>query len=82
LAVQTDQEVLPGQLRRGDPDQHLTSGLAAAASLDRPDRRIQPAGHVQRSHNSLTASIPDTGVGVGSAAPIRTRRRLRKLPTR
>jgi len=35
-----------------------------------------------RSHNSLTASIPDTGVGVGSAAPIRTRRRLRKLPTR
>jgi hypothetical protein len=46
-AVQPDEEVLPGRLRRGDPDQHLTAGVPAAALLDRPERRVQPAGHIQ-----------------------------------
>ena len=47
LAVQPDQEVLPGQLRRGHPDQQLPAGVPAVALLDRPDRRVQPADHVQ-----------------------------------
>jgi hypothetical protein len=47
LAVQPDQEVFPGQLCGGDPDQQLCGGVPAAALLDRPDRRVQPADHVQ-----------------------------------
>ena len=47
LAIQPDQEVFPGQLRGGDPDQHLPAGMAAAALLDRPDPRVQPVDHLQ-----------------------------------
>ena len=35
LTVQADQEILPGQLRRGDPGQHLPTGEPAVALLDR-----------------------------------------------
>jgi hypothetical protein len=47
LAVQPNHEVFPGQLRSGHPDQQLPAGMAAAALLDRPDRRVQPADHIQ-----------------------------------
>ena len=47
LPVQPDQEVLPGQLRGSHPHQQLPAGVAAAALLDRPDLRVQPADHVQ-----------------------------------
>ena len=47
LAVKPDQEVLPGQLRGGHPHQQLPAGVAAAALLDRPDHRVEPADHVQ-----------------------------------
>ena len=36
-----DQEVLPGQLRRGHPGQHLPAGKPALPLLDRPHRLIQ-----------------------------------------
>ena len=47
LAVQPGQEVLPGQLRRRDPCQQLPGSEAAVPLLDRADRRIERAGHVQ-----------------------------------
>jgi hypothetical protein len=47
LPVQPDQEILPGQLRGSHPYQHLPAGVTAAALLDRPDPRVQPADHVQ-----------------------------------
>jgi hypothetical protein len=47
LAVQPHQEVLPGQLRRGHPDQQLSGSVPPAALLDRPDRRVQPTDHIQ-----------------------------------
>ncbi|HEY8558583.1 MAG TPA: hypothetical protein VIM97_14785 [Actinomycetes bacterium] len=47
MSVQPDQEVLPGQLRGGHPDQQLPAAAATAALLDRPDRGIQPADHIQ-----------------------------------
>jgi hypothetical protein len=47
LAVQPDQEVFPGQLRSGDPDQQLPAGMTAAAVLDRSDHRVQASDHVQ-----------------------------------
>jgi len=45
VAVQPDQEVLPGQLRVRHPDQQLTTAEPAVAFLDRPDRRIQQLDH-------------------------------------
>ena len=75
LAVQPDQEVLPGQLRRGHPDQQLAAGVAAAARLIGPIAASNRPITSSRSTNSVTATIPDTGVNVGSGAPIRTRRR-------
>ena len=47
MAVQPDQEVFPGQLRSGDPDQQLPAGMTAAAVLDRSDHRVQASDHVQ-----------------------------------
>ena len=47
LAVQSDQEVLPGQLRGRHPDQQLSAGEPPIAGLDRPDRRIQSLDHAQ-----------------------------------
>ncbi|WP_448074216.1 hypothetical protein [Georgenia yuyongxinii] len=45
--VQPDQEVLPGQLRRGHPHQQLTARQATSALLDRPDRLIQRLDHTE-----------------------------------
>ena len=67
LMVEPDQEVFPGQLRGGEPDQQLPAGMAAAALLDRSDRRVQSVDHVQSLTSSLTASSPATGVNVGPA---------------
>jgi hypothetical protein len=50
LPVEPDQEILPSQLRGGHPHQQLAAGVAAAALLDRPDRRVQPADHIQPLH--------------------------------
>jgi len=47
LPVQPDQEVLPGQLHRRQPDQQLGAGEPTIAGLDRPDRRIQQLDHAQ-----------------------------------
>jgi hypothetical protein len=80
LAVQPDPEVLPGQLRGRDPDQQLPAGEPAAALLERPDRRVQPADHVQPVGQLGHRQHPDTGVNVRSGAPIRTRRRPRRQP--
>jgi len=46
-AVQPDQEVLPGQLRTGQPDQQLSPAKPPTTGLDRPDRRIQQLDHAQ-----------------------------------
>jgi len=80
LAVQPDQEVFSGQLRGSHPDQQLPAGVAAAALLDRADHRVERPITSNRSTSSLTASIPDTGVNVGSGVPIRTRCRPRRRP--
>ena len=47
LAVQPGQEVLPGQLRRGQPRQQLPGPEPAVALLDRADRRIQRTDHAE-----------------------------------
>ena len=47
LAVQPGQEVLPGQLRRRDPGQQLSSAETAIPLLDRADRRIQCPDHAE-----------------------------------
>jgi len=47
LPVQPDQEVLPGQLRRGHPDQQLPAGMPPVALLDRADRGIQRLDHAE-----------------------------------
>ena len=39
--VQPDQEVLPGQLRRGHPGQHLPAGKPPRPLLDRPHPPIK-----------------------------------------
>jgi hypothetical protein len=39
--------------------------MAAATLLDRPNHRVQPADHVNRSTSSLTA-MPDTGLSRAS----------------
>jgi hypothetical protein len=45
--VQAHQEILPGQLGRGHPGQHLPAGEPALALLDRPDARIQRADQAE-----------------------------------
>jgi hypothetical protein len=71
VSIQPDQEILPGQLRRGHTHQQLPGTMATVSSLDRPDRAIQVFDQPSRSTSSATAAIPDTGVNVGSGAPIR-----------
>jgi hypothetical protein len=47
LAVQPDEEVLPGQLSRGDPDQQLPAAQPPIPGLDRADGRVQQLDHRQ-----------------------------------
>ena len=47
LTVQPDQEVLPGQLRRGDPDQQLPAAKSPIPKLDRTNSRVQQLDHRQ-----------------------------------
>ena len=86
LAVQPDEEVLPGQLRRGDPDQQLPAAQPPIPGLDRADDRVQQLIIASRSTSSVTAIAPENRVSDASGAPIRTRRRTRRisrtLPTR
>ena len=73
LPVQPGQEILPGQLRRRDPDQQLTGPEPPVALLDRADRRIQFVDHAEPVHNSVTAARPAFAVSDASGAPARTR---------
>jgi len=86
LAVQPDEEVLPGQLRRGDPDQKLPAAESPISGLDWADGRVQQLIIASRSTSSVTAIAPENRVNDASGAPIRTRRRTRRisriLPTR
>ena len=45
--VQPDQEILPGQLGRGHPGQHLPAGEPPRPLLDRPDALIQRRGQAE-----------------------------------
>jgi hypothetical protein len=86
MTVQAGHEVLPGQLRRSDPDQHLPGRRARSRVLIEPilasNRGITPS----RSVSSVTANIPEHPVSDRSDGPIWTRRRgwrfCRSLPTR
>jgi hypothetical protein len=77
LPVQPDQEVLPGQLSRRDPDQQFPSPVPASALLNRTHRCVTLSITPNRSHSSLIAVIPAFGVRPGSSAPIRTCPRFR-----
>ena len=72
LAVQPDQEVLPGQLRRGQPRQQLPGPEPAVPLLDRTDRPIQRADHAE----------PVTQPGDGGQARVRRQRRIRRADPR
>ena len=68
LPVQPGQEVLPGQLRRRDPAQHLPSAEPAIPLLDRADCGIQRPDHAQ----------PVTQLGDDRQARVRRQRRIRR----
>ena len=72
LAVQPGQEVLPGQLRRGQPRQQLPGPEPAFALLDRADCRIQ-----RRDHAELVTQLGD-----GRQARVRRQRRIRRADPR
>jgi hypothetical protein len=86
LAYLTDQEVLPGQLRSRHPTSRCPPVWPRRRCLIGPTLASNRPITSSRSTSSVTATIPDTGVNVGSGAPIRTRRRKgrrpRRLPTR
>jgi hypothetical protein len=83
LPVQTDQEVLPGPLRRRQTHQQLTRPEPPPRCLIGPTAASSASTTPSRSHNSLTAAIPDTAVKLGSGAPTHTfGRPPRKLLTR
>ena len=72
LTVQPGQEVLPGQLRRGDPGQQLPGSEPAFALLDRADRRIQRPDHAE----------PPAQLGDHGQARIRRQRPIRRADPR
>ena len=72
LAVQPGQEVLPGQLRRGEPCQQLPGPESAIALLDRADCRIQRADLAE----------PVTQLGDHGQARVRRQRPIRRADPR
>src|SRR4029077_19009470 len=68
LPVQPGQEVLPGQLRRGDPGQQLPGSEAAVPLLDRADCRIQFFRNAE----------PVTQLGDRGQASVRRQRPIRR----
>ena len=72
LPVQPDQEVLPGQLGRGDPGQQLPAAEPPLPLLDRADGLIQRRGHAELGAQLGDRGQARFGVSDGSAAPIRT----------
>jgi hypothetical protein len=72
LAVQPGQEVLPSQLRCGQPRQQLPGPEPAVALLDRADRRIQRPDHAE----------PVTQLGDGRQARVRRQRPIRRADPR
>jgi len=68
LAVQPGQEVLPGQLRRGDPGQQLPGPATPVPLLDRADRRIQRPDHAE----------PPAQLGDHGQARVRRQRPIRR----
>jgi hypothetical protein len=59
VAVQPDEEVLPGQLCCGHADERLRAGEPAVAGLDRPDAASIRSMTSSRSTSSVTAASPE-----------------------
>ena len=72
LPIQPNQEILPRQLRRHDPDQQLTPRNPRSRALIGPTAASNAATTPNRSTNSVTATNPAFFVNHGSAAPTRT----------
>ena len=68
--VQPDQEILPSQLGRGHPGQHLPAGEPPRPLLDRPDALIQRRGQAELAAQLGHRDHPAGPVSDGSAAPI------------
>jgi hypothetical protein len=71
LPVQPCQEVLPGQLRRCDPGQHLPGPEATIPLLQRPNASSSASITPSRPHSSVTAAMPAFAVSEGSGSPTR-----------
>ena len=67
LPVQPHQEVLPGQLRRGQPRKQLSGPESAVPLLDRTDRLSSALITPSRSHSSVMTARPAFAVSDRSA---------------